>query len=99
MERIERGQLRVVSASTGEVYTFGQPKIYNDKYPNPDKLARPDPATDEIRAELRVINDAFWIRMLLMSDLGFAEAFMVGDVETDDLDSLFKVGLRQSMRE
>ena len=91
MERLERGQLRVVSVSTGDIYTFGTPAIYNDKYPNPNKQAVPNKATDEIRAEIRVVNDAFWVRMLLLSDLGFSEAFMTGDIEVDDLDALFKV--------
>ncbi|KAK4046516.1 hypothetical protein OIO90_006545 [Microbotryomycetes sp. JL221] len=101
MEKIQRGQLRVISVSTGEVYTFGQPAIYNERHKNPDKTAKPNPLTDEIRAELRVVNDAFWLRMLLLSDLGFSEAFMVGDVETDDLDALFKLFIinRQSLNE
>lgn len=93
MEKLQRGQLRVVSVSTGEIYTFGKPAIYDDKHPNPNKHAKPSKATDEIRAEIRVVNDAFWVRMLLMSDLGFSEAYMTGDIEVDDLDALFKVSL------
>lgn len=91
MEKLKRGQLRVISVSTGDVYTFGTPAIYDEEHPNPDKQAKPCKATDEIRAEIRVVNDAFWVRMLLMSDLGFSEAFMTGDIEVDDLDELFKV--------
>lgn len=91
MEKLERGQLRVISVSTGEIYTFGTPVIYDAQHPNPNKLATPNKATDEIRAEIRVVNDAFWVRMLLLSDLGFSEAFMTGDIEVDDLDALFKV--------
>lgn len=93
MEKLERGQLRVISVSTGEIYTFGTPAIYDAQHPNPNKLAKPNKATDEIRAEIRVVNDAFWVRMLLLSDLGFSEAFMTGDIEVDDLDALFKVSL------
>ncbi|KIY71193.1 CFS1-like protein [Cylindrobasidium torrendii FP15055 ss-10] len=44
-------------------------------------------------AELRVVNDAFWIRLCMMGDLGFAEAYMYGDVECDDLVSLFNIFL------
>lgn len=43
-------------------------------------------------AELRIINNTFWVRLCAMSDLGFGEAFMYGDVECDDLVSLFEVG-------
>ncbi|KAM0789871.1 hypothetical protein ACM66B_006717 [Microbotryomycetes sp. NB124-2] len=101
MEKIERGQLRLINVPSGEVYTFGKPTIYSDKYPNPNKTKKPNSATDEIRAELRVVNDAFWVRMLLLSDLGFSEAYMVGDVETDDLDALFKLFIlnRSSLNE
>ncbi|KAF9046312.1 S-adenosyl-L-methionine-dependent methyltransferase [Panaeolus papilionaceus] len=44
-------------------------------------------------AELRIINNTFWVRLCAMSDLGFGEAFMYGDVECDDLVSLFEVFL------
>lgn len=88
MEKINRGQLRVLT--TSGAYTFGTPSIYNDKYPNPNKEAVPSKA-DEIRAEITVVNDAFWVRMLLLSDLGFSEAYMVGDIEIDHLDEVFKV--------
>jgi cyclopropane-fatty-acyl-phospholipid synthase len=33
---------------------------------------------EELHAELSVINDAFWIRLCTMGDLGFAEAYMFG---------------------
>ncbi len=51
----------------------------------------PDSPTEgEPKAELRVLSDTFWIRLLTMSDLGFSEAFMYGEVECEDLNSLFK---------
>jgi len=43
------------------------------------------------KAELRVVNDVFWVRLCAMGDLGFSEAYMYGDVECDDLVSLFRV--------
>ncbi|KAH9820281.1 Mycolic acid cyclopropane synthetase-domain-containing protein [Melampsora americana] len=46
---------------------------------------------DGLRAEIRVINDAFWVRMFMLSDLGFAEAYMVGDIQVSNLDALFKM--------
>jgi cyclopropane-fatty-acyl-phospholipid synthase len=57
---------------------------------------------EELSAELKVINDAFWVRLLLLGDLvyhifkpilmqGFAEAYMLGDVVCDDLVAAFKV--------
>ena len=41
--------------------------------------------------EIRVLKDTFWVRLCLMGDLGFAEAYMYGEVECDDLVALFKV--------
>jgi cyclopropane-fatty-acyl-phospholipid synthase len=56
----------------------------------------PEPGTDAVQdnklhAELRVINDAFWVRLCTMGDLGFAEAYMFGDVVCEDLNSIFLV--------
>jgi cyclopropane-fatty-acyl-phospholipid synthase len=42
-------------------------------------------------AEIRVVNDAFWLRLVTLGDLGFAEAYMVGDCEVSDLVEVFKV--------
>jgi hypothetical protein len=78
MQKITVGQLRVL--------TF--PRIYTFPAPNEDSTnTRPD-----LKAELRVVNDAFWIRLCTMGDLGFAEAYMYGDVVCDDLVTLFHVG-------
>ncbi|KAG6878299.1 hypothetical protein C0993_009305 [Termitomyces sp. T159_Od127] len=46
---------------------------------------------EDFKAELRVISDVFWVRLCTMGDLGFAEAYMYGEVECDDLVSLFRV--------
>ncbi|KAI0051197.1 CFS1-like protein [Auriscalpium vulgare] len=51
----------------------------------------PSNSSTEPSAVLRVINDTFWIRLCAMSDLGFGEAFMYGDVECDDLIPVFLV--------
>lgn len=42
-------------------------------------------------AELRIVNEAFWVRLLMSGDLGFAEAYMVGDVACPDLVAVFKM--------
>ncbi|KAF8309892.1 cyclopropane-fatty-acyl-phospholipid synthase, partial [Clavulina sp. PMI_390] len=43
--------------------------------------------------EFRVRNGAFWLRLAAMSDLGFSEAYMYGDVDVSDLLSAFKIFL------
>jgi cyclopropane-fatty-acyl-phospholipid synthase len=45
----------------------------------------------EPQAELTVLNDAFWVRLCTMGDLGFAEAYMFGEVTCEDLISTFLV--------
>ncbi|KAG8731927.1 hypothetical protein FRC10_001359 [Ceratobasidium sp. 414] len=77
MQRITVGHLRVLTSS--HIYNF--PALE-------DGVAQEGPC-----AELRVVKDSFWIRLATMSDLGFAEAFMYGDVECDDLVTLFKIFL------
>jgi hypothetical protein len=76
MQNITKGQLRVLTYS--QIYSFPPVGAATDKA--------------NMKAELRVVNDAFWLRLCLMSDLGFSEAFMYGDVECDDLVSLFNAG-------
>lgn len=78
MRNIGVGQLKVLTYS--HIYTFP---------------THPQEDADDVgrKAELRVVNDIFWIRLCAMGDLGFAEAYMYGDVECDDLVSLFQVGL------
>ncbi|KAJ3738912.1 cyclopropane-fatty-acyl-phospholipid synthase [Lentinula detonsa] len=42
---------------------------------------------------LTVINDAFWLRLMFSGDLGFSEAYMVGDIEVEDLKSCMDLWL------
>jgi cyclopropane-fatty-acyl-phospholipid synthase len=79
MSRITKGRLRIVTDS--HVYIFPTPGSPADKQ-------NPVPG---LTAEFRVLNPTFWIRLCMMSDLGFAEAYMYGDAECDDLSTLFKV--------
>lgn len=78
MQRIVRGSLRVITSN--DVHQF--PPIQCT-----DALRSRD---DSLKAELRVIQDEFWLRLFAMADLGFAEAYMYGEVECDDLVSFFK---------
>ncbi|KAE9399100.1 cyclopropane-fatty-acyl-phospholipid synthase [Gymnopus androsaceus JB14] len=42
---------------------------------------------------LTVVNDSFWLRLMLSGDLGFSEAYMVGDIEVEDLKSCMDLWL------
>lgn len=81
MDKIQVGQLRVLTYS--HIYTFPNPE--------PDNVSSAANKRPDLKAELRIISDSFWVRLCAMGDLGFAEAYMYGDVECDDLVSLFEV--------
>ncbi|EKM79097.1 hypothetical protein AGABI1DRAFT_40653 [Agaricus bisporus var. burnettii JB137-S8] len=80
MQRITLGQLKVVTLE--RIYTFPEPSPSGE-----DEFdARP-----EVKAEIRVLKDTFWVRLCAMGGLGFAESYMYGEVECDDLISLFQI--------
>ena len=62
----------------------------NTTYDFPDTCKTDD---HDLKAELKVVSDTFWIRLATMGDLGFAEAYMYGDVDCEDLISTFTVCL------
>lgn len=43
------------------------------------------------RVVLVVKKSSFWMRLVLFADMGFAEAFMLGEVECSDLTAFFEV--------
>jgi cyclopropane-fatty-acyl-phospholipid synthase len=73
--RLKLGRLRLITPD--RCYIFG--------------AAPTDSKHGLLEAELKVVDDSFWLRLALQADLGFGEAFMYGEVECDNLDSLFKV--------
>ena len=79
LKNITVGRLRIVTNKR----TYEFPEIGTDAVQD-----------DKLYAELQVINDAFWVRLCTMGDLGFAEAYMFGDVVCEDLISIFLVSAR-----
>lgn len=45
-------------------------------------------------SHLEVKSDMFWVRLLLFADMGFSEAYMLGEVECSDLCSFFTVFIK-----
>ncbi|KAL1924876.1 uncharacterized protein VTP21DRAFT_4530 [Calcarisporiella thermophila] len=45
----------------------------------------------DMRVHLKVVSEAFWVRVLLFSDMGFAESYMNGDVICDNLVGLIRI--------
>ncbi|ERT00831.1 hypothetical protein HMPREF1624_02064 [Sporothrix schenckii ATCC 58251] len=48
-------------------------------------------ATTVPRVELVVHSEAFWMRVFIFSDMGFAEAYMLGEIECSDLAAFFQL--------
>ncbi|MCJ1395389.1 hypothetical protein MMC18_008273 [Xylographa bjoerkii] len=51
----------------------------------------PKPKDGSPRTELKVLKEAFWVRLLLFADMGFAESYMLGEVSCPDLVAFFQV--------
>ncbi|KAF8148393.1 Mycolic acid cyclopropane synthetase-domain-containing protein [Crassisporium funariophilum] len=76
--RVTRGEL--VIESLDKVYEFGKPytlTIDGHSWP--------------LSAKITIKEENFWVRMLLHADFGFADAFMLGEIEVDKLRDVFKI--------
>lgn len=102
LSSIEIGTLLLVDEATGERHVFGQ-KLGPTKLDNLaakhdfSKVTNGIPsvrkATSIPRVELVVKHDAFWVRTFLFADMGFAESYMLGEVECADLAGFFQLFL------
>ncbi|KAF5340613.1 hypothetical protein D9611_007425 [Ephemerocybe angulata] len=91
MRNIAAGQLRI--STPRETFDFPSLASRTERV-----NGVPSSESDPVKAEIRVRSDAFWIRLCLMGDLGFSEAYMYGEVECDNLVSLFKIFLMNKSR-
>ncbi|KAK3319228.1 cyclopropane-fatty-acyl-phospholipid synthase [Apodospora peruviana] len=100
---IEVGTLLVIDKTTGQQQrvqlhgqTLGPGKLENltadyDFSELTNGLNGVRKATTIPRVELVVKSEAFWVRTLLFADMGFAESYMLGEVECADLTSFFQL--------
>ncbi|KAM7193166.1 cyclopropane-fatty-acyl-phospholipid synthase [Naviculisporaceae sp. PSN 640] len=102
LSSIEVGTLLLVDETTGERTVYGQTlgptkleklaaKHDLTKFTNGVPGVRK--ATSIPRVELIIKNEAFWMRTFLFADMGFAEAYMLGEVECADLTGFFQLFL------
>jgi len=93
LSQIEVGTLLLVDETAGTRHMYGQSlggaKL--DSLPNGVGERR---ATTIPRVEVVVKRDAFWMRLFLFADMGFAESYMLGDFECADLTAFFQVSCR-----
>lgn len=80
--------------TTGERLTYGQKiaKEHSKKTNGVNGVNGTKKAGGVRKVEITVKAEAFWVRLFLFADMGFAEAYMLGDFECADLTGFFEVG-------
>ena len=90
LSRVETGTLLLVDEPGETRHVFGQ-KLSRESGDVGTSSGLPRRATSVPRVEIVVKSDAFWMRLFLFADMGFAEAYMLGDFQCEDLTSFFRV--------
>ncbi|RDA92174.1 hypothetical protein CP533_5580 [Ophiocordyceps camponoti-saundersi (nom. inval.)] len=88
LARIQSGTLVLVDEPANKRHVFGQ-KL--SEHTNGVTASNSSAISAPPRAEVVVKNDAFWMRLFLFADMGFAEAYMLGDFHCHDLTSFFQL--------
>lgn len=96
---LEVGTLLLVDKASAEIHVYGDTLgagpgelgSFVLSRRNSAALGYERKATDLPGVELVVLDDAFWLRLLLFTDMGFAESYMLGEFECDDLTSFFQM--------
>lgn len=88
--KIEVGTLLLVDEPAGTRLVYGQ-KLGSKAadLTNGDHAVRR--ANTIPRVEIVVKNEAFWMRLFLFADMGFAESYMLGEFECADLTAFFQL--------
>jgi cyclopropane-fatty-acyl-phospholipid synthase len=89
--RIEKGALVI------DDRTAGQTKVYGRKF-SKDYSRLTNGVKGSLKKnggvgtiEVVVHKEAFWVRLFLFADMGFAESYMLGEFECEDLTGFFQV--------
>jgi cyclopropane-fatty-acyl-phospholipid synthase len=94
--QIEVGTLIVTDSASGTTNTYGQ-KVAKEHKRTANGVngvnggAGGKRAGEVSKVELLVKKETFWVRLFLFADMGFAEAYMLGEVECLDLTGFFQV--------
>lgn len=90
--KIEVGTLLLVDDVAGTRSLYGQ-QLGESKTPLeiPKNFSGIRKATTLPRVELIVKKESFWMRAFLFADMGFAEAYMLGEIECADLAAFFQL--------
>lgn len=95
-QKIEVGTLIISDKTDGKTHVFGQNLAKDNKHTTSSVNGTYTRAGQPRKVELVVRKETFWIRSCLFADMGFAEAYMLGEVECEDLSGFFQVCLPPS---
>ncbi|CZR57390.1 related to cyclopropane synthase [Phialocephala subalpina] len=83
---LEAGSLLIIDEASGVKHAVGQSSFDEDGNKANAKSVYTVP-----NVEIVVKRDSFWLRLFLFADIGFAEGYMLGDFECNDLTSFFRL--------
>ncbi|UNI15301.1 Cyclopropane-fatty-acyl-phospholipid synthase [Purpureocillium takamizusanense] len=87
LARITTGSLLVIDESRATKHVFGHSPLTGEDHEAAGGASVPP----SLHVELVVKSEAFWSRLLFLADIGFAECYMLGDVECNDLTAFFQL--------
>jgi cyclopropane-fatty-acyl-phospholipid synthase len=87
--KIENGTLIITDKVTGQIELYGA-RLGKDDCKMANGLSSKERAINR-KVELVVLNESFWVRVFLFGDMGFAEAYMLGEIECSNLTAFFEV--------
>lgn len=83
---LEVGTLLIIDEGSATEYAFGQVPSNGSSQ---NGSAENNPPIPDVKIVAK--RDTFWFRLLLFADIGFAESYMLGNIECNDLVSFFQV--------
>lgn len=90
LSKIEIGTLIITDEASGKTHVFGQ-KLAKEHKNLTNGVSGHKKNGKVQKVELLVRKETFWVRLALFADMGFAEAYMLGEVECADLTGFFQV--------
>ncbi|KAJ6604983.1 hypothetical protein B0H10DRAFT_631026 [Mycena sp. CBHHK59/15] len=78
LKNVKLGRLFI--ESQGETYEFGEPYTLRTAGP-----------PNDLKATIKVLDESFWTRIFLHTDFGFADSYMLNEIEVDTLNDAFRV--------
>lgn len=93
--QVEKGTLILVDGPGETKHVFGQGLASKRGHTTNGTGSSRRPGTGPW-VTLTVKQDEFWIRAILFGDMGFAESYMLGEIECADLTSFFEVRVNRA---